>query len=60
MMILHHIGRLEIFVIDRVVLLNERQCRLVMKVPPLASHCLMRPGKQLGRFAPAIAPLLAS
>ena len=38
MMILHHIGRLEVLVIDRVVLTNERQRCLVVKVRSLASH----------------------
>src|SRR5262245_31389718 len=35
-MILEHVGRLHVLMIDRIVLLDERQRRLVVKVSPLA------------------------
>jgi hypothetical protein len=41
----HHVGRLEVFVIDRIMLLNERQRGLVVEVLPLASHLLIRLGE---------------
>ena len=36
MVILEHVGRLQVFVIDRVVLSNERQRRFVVKILSLA------------------------
>ena len=44
--------------IDRVVLLDEAQRRLVVEVGPLATHRLMRSGKHVDRFAAAVTPLL--
>ena len=60
MMILHHIGGLEILVIDGVVLLNERQCRLMMEVRPLAAHRLMRLCQEGDRFPTTVAALFAA
>jgi hypothetical protein len=37
-----HIGRLQLFMIDRVVLLNEGQRRLMVEVLSLATYRLMR------------------
>jgi hypothetical protein len=44
--VLDHIADLQIFVIDGVVLAHECERRLMVKVPPLASHLLMRFGQQ--------------
>ena len=59
MVILHHVGGLEILVIDRVVLTHKCERRLVVKVAPLASHRLMRLGEQCDRLAPAVTAPLA-
>jgi hypothetical protein len=59
MVILDHVGRLQVFVIDRVVRPNKRQRRLMVKVLSLAAHCLMRLGEQDDCLAPPIASLLA-
>jgi hypothetical protein len=40
--ILHHIGGLQVLVLDAVTPLNERQRCRVMKILPLATHLLMR------------------
>jgi hypothetical protein len=58
--ILEHIADLQIFVIDGVVLAHEGERRLMVKVPPLALHLLMRFGQQCYRLAPPVAALLAS
>ncbi len=60
MAILHHVGGLEILVIDRVVLTHECVRRLVVKVAPLASHRLVRFGEECDRLASAVAASLAA
>jgi hypothetical protein len=55
-----HIARLQVLMIDRVVLSNERERRLVVKVRSLASHRLVRFGKESDGLASAITPLLAA
>jgi hypothetical protein len=55
----HHVGDPQILVIDRVVALDERQCRLVVEVLALATHRLMRLRQQADRLPPAMTPLLA-
>ena len=57
--ILDHVGRLQILMIDRVVVANEREGRLVVEVLPLTLHLQMRLGQQVHCFAAAIAALLA-
>ena len=42
MVVLEHVGRLQVFVIDGVVLAHEGERRLMAKVPSLALHLLMR------------------
>ncbi len=42
MVVLEHVGRLQVLVIDRVVAAHQRQRRLVVEVLPLAPHLLMR------------------
>jgi hypothetical protein len=49
----HHVGRLELLVIDRIILADKRQCCLVVEVPPLASHLLMRSRQEVDCLAPA-------
>jgi hypothetical protein len=44
MMVPDHIGRLHVFMIDRVVRAYYLERNLVMKVLSLAAHFLMRPG----------------
>jgi hypothetical protein len=60
MVILDHVGRLHVRVIDRVALSNERQRRLVVRVGASSLHLQARFGQQLHRLASAIALLLAS
>jgi hypothetical protein len=45
MVVPDHVGRLQVLVIDGVIGTNERQRCLLVKIPPLATHLLMRPGK---------------
>jgi hypothetical protein len=59
-MVPEHVGRLQVLVIDRVVLPNQRQRCLVMEVCSLASHLLVRFGEQLDRLAPTVTSLLAT
>src|SRR5262245_54982064 len=59
MVILDEVGRLRLFVMDRVVLTDQPQRRLVVKVPPLALHFPMRFRQQRHSFAPPMAALLA-
>ncbi len=56
--VLHHVGRLQVFVIDRVVLTHQRQRRLVVEVGSCPPYPLMRLGEQLDRLSPAVAALL--
>ena len=60
MVILHHVGGLQRFVIDRIVGLNERQGCLVVKVTALATDLLMRFRQQCDGLAAAVTPLFAS
>src|SRR5262249_40247456 len=55
-----HVGRLQIFVVDGVVLVHERQCGLMMEVGALALHLQVCLRKQPYRFLAPIAALLAS
>jgi hypothetical protein len=57
-MVLHHVGRLQIFVIDRVVLAHQLDRCLMLEILPLAFHRLMRLGQQSHRLTPPIAALL--
>ena len=59
-MVPDHVGRLQVFVIDRVVLSNERQRRFVVKILSLATYLLMRLGQQHHRHATASAAFLAT
>jgi hypothetical protein len=49
-----HVGRLQVFVIDRVVRLHQRQRRLVLEVYPRPSHPLVCSGEQADRLATAM------
>jgi hypothetical protein len=60
MVILEHVGRLQVFVINCVVLTNQLERCLVMEVLPLALHFLMRLGEQCHRLAPTCAAFLAA
>ena len=60
MVILDHVGRLQVLMLDRVVLAHQRQSPLVVKVLALALHFEMRFGEHRHRFTPAIAPFLAA
>jgi hypothetical protein len=54
-MVLDHMGRLQIFVLDRIVLSHNGKRRLMKKVLPLAAHLLMRLGEQDSRLLAAVA-----
>jgi hypothetical protein len=58
MVVPEHVGRVQVLMIDRVVLLHERQCRLAMTVLPLSPYLQTRLGEQYHSLAPAIAPTL--
>src|SRR5260221_12981302 len=60
MVILEHVGRLQVFVIDGVVLAYEGERRLVMEVLPLAPHCLMRFGEQFDRLLTTLTAFLTA
>jgi hypothetical protein len=57
---LDHAADLQILVIDRVILSNERSRRLMAEIRPLATYFLMRLGDQDNRFLAAVAALLAA
>jgi len=57
--VLDHIGRLQRFVLDCVVLPHECERCLMVKVLSLAAHRLMLLGQESHCFASAVAPLLA-
>src|SRR5260370_15892117 len=56
----HHVGRLQVFVIEGVVLLDQGQGGLVVEVLPLALDMLMDTAQEMDRLAPPLAPLLAA
>ena len=60
MVIPDHLGRLQVFMISRVIILDERQRRLMVIVLSLAANFLMRFRQEIHRFTPAMAPLLAA
>jgi hypothetical protein len=57
--ILEHVGRLQIFVIEHIVLSHELERNLLVEVLSLAAHRLMRLGQQRHRLTSACAALLA-
>ena len=59
MVIPDHVGRLQVFVVDRVVGSDQRERRLMMKILSLAAYLLMRLRQQCGRLPATIAPFLA-
>src|SRR5262245_31593845 len=59
-MILEHVGRLHVLMIDRIVLLDERQRRLVVKVSPLAFDFQMWFRQQLHCPSASVTAMLAS
>jgi hypothetical protein len=58
--VLDHVGRVQVFVIDRIVRPHQGERRLMVKILPLALQLLMRLGKQRYRLAPTMAALLSS
>jgi hypothetical protein len=54
-----HVGRVQAFVRDGVVLTHKGQRRLVLKVRALVARCLTRLCQECDRLAPPIAALLA-
>ena len=44
-MILEHVGRLQVFVVDGVIGANQGQRRFVVEIHTLATHSLVRLGK---------------
>jgi hypothetical protein len=60
LVVLEPIGRLEVFVIDRIVLTHAHERRLVVQVLPLALYLLMRLGEQCHRLTSALAALRAT
>jgi hypothetical protein len=59
MVIPHHVGGLQVLVIDRIVGLNERPGCLVVKVTALATDLLMRFRQQCDGLTPAMTSFLA-
>jgi hypothetical protein len=59
-MIPDHIGDLQIFEVERVVLTQQGERRLVLEVEPLPLDVLMRPLKVAHRLAPAVTARLAT
>src|SRR5262245_60149632 len=57
---LHHVGGLQVLVIDGVISTHERQRCFVMEVGALPLHLLMRFGEQCDRLPAAVAALLAA
>src|SRR5260221_8354590 len=55
----HQVGHLQVFVIDRVVLPDQRKRLLMMEVLPYPADRLMGLRQELDRLAPAMAALLA-
>jgi hypothetical protein len=53
-----HVGRLYVFMIDRVIGADERERRFVVEVLALPSHRLMRLGKECYRFASTVTTTL--
>jgi hypothetical protein len=60
MAVLEHIGRLQVLMIDHIVGAHKGKRRLVVKVLPLAAHCLMRLGQQGDCLASTMAAFLAA
>jgi hypothetical protein len=58
MMVLEHIGRLQVLVIDHIVLAYQDERRFVVEILSLASHLLMRFRQQLHGLAPAVTAFL--
>jgi hypothetical protein len=59
MVVPHHVGRLYVFVIDRVVRSYQRQRCLMVEVYPLPAYPLMRSGEQPHCLLATTAALLA-
>ena len=57
--ILEHVGRLQVFVIDGVVLLDKYQRGLLVEISALTLHLEVLLGQQPHSFAPAVASLFA-
>lgn len=55
MMILEQVGRLQLVVIDHIVVAYQREYRLVREILSLALHRLMGRGQQLDRLTTATA-----
>jgi len=55
----HHVGRLQVLVVDCVAGLDQRERRLAVKVLPLAAHCLMRFRQDIDRLPASVAAFLA-
>lgn len=60
MVIPEHVGRLQLFVIDHIELLNQLQRRFVLEIGSLAAYLLVCFGQQLHCFTAAIAAFLAA
>src|SRR4051812_10643920 len=58
MVVLEHVGRLQVFMIDGVVGAQQGKRGLVVEILPLPPDLLMLLGEELDRFAAAFAPLL--
>ena len=57
--ILNHVTDPQVFMVYRVVLPNQRERRLVVKILPLVADVLMRSGEERDGLASPMAPLLA-
>jgi hypothetical protein len=60
LVVLDHVGRLQIFVGDVAIYLRQLGCFPVMEVASLVGDVLLRPGRRLHRFGAAVAALLAA
>jgi hypothetical protein len=58
--ILHHVGGLQVLVIDRVLLTQKGERGLVVEILPLTPHVLMCLGQERHRLAPAVTAALAA
>src|SRR5262249_22502715 len=56
--VLDHIGRPQVPVIERIIRAHQLECCLVVKVLTLALHRLVRLGKRVHRLAPPMAAFL--
>jgi hypothetical protein len=60
MVVLHHVGNLQVFVVYRIVALHQGARGFMLMIEPLPSHLQMLLGKQIHTLAASVAALLAT